>query len=52
MFMDLKHPLVKGQSVGVTLTFEHAGSIPVDFSVNASDSAPGAKGMDMKGTKM
>jgi len=52
MFMDLKHSLVKGQSVRVTLTFEHAGSIPVDFSVNASYPAPGAKGMDMKGMKM
>ena len=52
MFMDLKHPLVKGQSVKATLTFERAGPIPVEFSLGASDPGTGAKGMNMKGTKM
>jgi copper(I)-binding protein len=33
MFMDLKHPLVKGQTVKATLTFERAGQVPVDFPV-------------------
>jgi periplasmic copper chaperone A len=33
MFMGLKQPLVKGQSVQGTLTFEKAGSINVGFEV-------------------
>jgi periplasmic copper chaperone A len=33
MFMDLKHPLAKGQTFKATLTFEHAGQVPVDFAV-------------------
>jgi hypothetical protein len=51
-FMDLTHPLAKGQRVKATLTFEHAGPIPVEFSIGASDPAAGAKGADMKGMKM
>jgi periplasmic copper chaperone A len=33
MFMGLKAPLVKGQSVSGTLTFEKAGTINVEFQV-------------------
>jgi copper(I)-binding protein len=50
MFQGLKHPLVAGQSVKVTLTFEHAGSAPVEFKVGgmgamkpAGDSRGGMK---------
>lgn len=55
MFTDLKRPLVKGESVKATLTFEHAGSVVVDFPVEGVGAAgPGGamKGMDMKGMKM
>lgn len=34
MFIDLKHPLKKGDHVKGKLTFEHAGSIDVDFEVD------------------
>jgi periplasmic copper chaperone A len=41
MFMGLKQPLVKGQTVSGTLTFEKAGTINVDFAVEATGaSAP------------
>ena len=55
MFTGLKRPLVKGESVKATLTFEHAGAVAVDFAVQGvGGAAPsdGMKGMDMKGMKM
>ncbi len=55
MFTGLKRPLVKGESVKATLTFEHAGAVAVDFAVQGVGAAgPGGdmKGMDMKGMKM
>lgn len=55
MFTSLKHPLVKGESVKATLTFEHAGAVVVDFAVQGVGAAgPGGamKGGDMKGMKM
>jgi copper(I)-binding protein len=43
MFRDLKHPLEQGASVKVTLKFEHAGTIDVDYPVLAlGAAAPGA----------
>ena len=50
MFVGLKHPLTKGETIKATLTFEHAGTVAVDLAV-----APiGASGPahDMKGMKM
>jgi copper(I)-binding protein len=50
MFTGLKHPLVKGESVKATLSFEHAGEVPVNFAVEgigAAGPAPGMKGMKM-----
>lgn len=45
MFMGLKHPLVKGETVKATLTFEHAGSVAVDFPVMGIGAAgPGGVG--------
>jgi copper(I)-binding protein len=45
MFRDLKHPLEQGASVKVTLKFEHAGTIDVDYPVLAlGAAAPGASG--------
>lgn len=34
MFMGLKHPLVQGETVTVTLTFEHAGEMTVEIPVD------------------
>jgi copper(I)-binding protein len=55
MFTGLKSPLVKGETVKATLTFEHAGPVTVDFAVEGvGAAAPGGpmKGGDMKGMKM
>jgi copper(I)-binding protein len=43
MFMDLKAPLVEGESVTVTLTFEKAGTAEVQLPVGS----PAAKGPAM-----
>ena len=52
MLTSLKHPLVKGETAKVTLTFEHAGAVTVDFPVVGVGAASGdMKGMDMKGMK-
>jgi hypothetical protein len=43
MFLALKHPLEQGQTVKVTLKFDHAGTIEVDYPVLALGApAPGA----------
>jgi copper(I)-binding protein len=43
MFLALKHPLEQGQTVKVTLKFDHAGTIDVDYPVLALGApAPGA----------
>lgn len=55
MFTHLTHPLTKGESVKVTLNFEHAGPIEVEFKVMGIGAAGtgGMKGMEnMKGMKM
>jgi copper(I)-binding protein len=61
MFTHLKQAIAKGSTLKVTLTFEHAGSVSVDFPVAAigASAPPGAapadsmKGMSsMKGMKM
>jgi periplasmic copper chaperone A len=39
MFMGLKEPLVKGQTAKGSLTFEHAGTIDVEFDVAAAGSS-------------
>jgi copper(I)-binding protein len=35
MFVDLKHPLKQGDHVKAKLTFERAGSVDVDFHIEA-----------------
>ncbi len=40
MFVSLKHPLEQGQMVKVTLKFEHAGTIDVDYPVLAMGARP------------
>ena len=53
MFTGLKQPLTKGSVAKATLTFEHAGAIPVEFPVSGiGASSGGAKKDDMKGMKM
>jgi copper(I)-binding protein len=56
MFTGLKQPLKKGESVKATLTFEHAGTIAVEFEVDGVGAAgpAGAPKPDdsMKGMKM
>jgi copper(I)-binding protein len=45
MLMELKRPLVEGETVPVTLTFEKAGSIEIPFAVRA----PNAGGRNKMG---
>jgi periplasmic copper chaperone A len=56
MFTGLKQPLEKGASVKASLTFEHAGSIAVEFSVGgvgaAGPDGTGKPDDSMKGMKM
>jgi copper(I)-binding protein len=43
MFVDLKHPLVRGQSVKATLKFDRAGTVDVEYPIAAIGApAPGA----------
>ena len=52
MLTGLKHALVKGEMAKVTLTFERAGAVTVDFPVVGIGASSGdMKGMDMKGMK-
>ncbi|MBM3529238.1 MAG: copper chaperone PCu(A)C [Alphaproteobacteria bacterium] len=44
MFMNLKQPFVKGERVKGTLTFEKAGSIEVEYVVEAVGAAPAQGG--------
>ena len=53
MLTGLKHPLVKGETAKVTLTFERAGAVTVEFPVVGIGASGGdKKGTDMKGMKM
>jgi copper(I)-binding protein len=54
MFTGLKQPLVKGAVAKATLTFEHAGAIPVEFAVQGFGASGGGKPKkdDMGGMKM
>ena len=42
MFTGLKQPLTKGAVAKATLTFEHAGAIPVEFAVQGVGASGGA----------
>jgi periplasmic copper chaperone A len=57
MFQGLKRQLAKGETVKATLTFQHAGDVPVEFAVGglgamgpAGANSPAAE--PMKGMKM
>jgi copper(I)-binding protein len=50
MLMNLKQPLAQGQSLRITLNFEHAGKAAVDFKIGGiGDSGPAKAG---EGAKM
>jgi periplasmic copper chaperone A len=51
MFTNLKAPLVKGQTVKGTLTFENAGTVDVDFGIEGMG-ASAASDMDHMNMKM
>jgi copper(I)-binding protein len=43
MFVDLKHPLVQGQTLKATLKFDHAGTVDIEYPIVAIGApAPGA----------
>lgn len=45
MFVDLKHPLVQGQTVKATLKFDQAGTVDVEYPIAGIGApAPGAAG--------
>jgi hypothetical protein len=49
MLIDLKHPLEQGQSIKVTLKFDQAGTVDVDYPVAALGAGgPGAPAPAMK----
>jgi copper(I)-binding protein len=57
MFVGLKKPLKQGDRLKVTLQFEKAGKVDVDFDVTgmggpAGHDKPATKGHDMPGMKM
>jgi copper(I)-binding protein len=52
MFVGLKHPLAKGETVEATLTFAHAGEVKVALPVQAVGAAAPAASHDMSGMKM
>ena len=56
MFLDLKHPLEQGHKVKVTLKFDNAGTVDVEYPILAiGASAPGTAsggGMKMQGGGM
>ena len=53
MLTGLKHPLVKGETAKLTLTFQRAGAVTVDVPIVGVGASGGdMKGMDMKGMKM
>ena len=52
MLADLTHALTQGQRVTITLTFQRAGAVTIDFPVQpigAAGPPQDMKSMDMKG---
>ena len=45
MFVDLKHPLSKGDHISGTLVFEHAGKVNVEYSVESLGAQRAMQGM-------
>jgi len=45
MFVDLKHPLSKGDHISGTLVFEHTGKVNVEYSVESLGAQRAMQGM-------
>jgi copper(I)-binding protein len=50
MFVGLKQPAKQGERFKGTLTFEHAGSVEVDYAVEAIGGKPAGKPAKAEGT--
>ena len=46
MFVNLKHPLSKGDRINGTLVFERAGTVKIEYSVEGIGAQQGPQGMD------
>lgn len=46
MFVDLKHPLSKGEHIKGTLIFEHAGTVQIEYSVEGIGAQGGPMEME------
>jgi copper(I)-binding protein len=46
MFVNLKHPLTKGDRVNGTLVFEHAGNVQIEYSVQGIGAQSASQGTD------
>jgi periplasmic copper chaperone A len=46
MFVNLKHPLSKGEHINGTLIFEHAGKVQIEYSVEGIGAQQGPQSMD------
>lgn len=46
MFVGLKHPLAQGDHVKGTLVFEHAGTVQIEYDVQAVGAQSGPSSMD------
>jgi copper(I)-binding protein len=46
MFVDLKHPLSKGEHVKGTIIFEHAGTVQIEYSVEGIGAQHGPMEME------
>jgi copper(I)-binding protein len=52
MLLGLKQPLIQGEQVPLTLTFEHAGPVTVQASIaGPGASAPPAKALSNKSSR-
>ena len=49
MFVNLQHPLSKGDRVQGTLRFERAGTVPIEYSVEAIGAQNGPNNMEHPG---
>jgi len=46
MFVNLKHPLSKGEQINGTLVFEHGGTVKIQYSVQGIGAQLGPQGME------
>jgi copper(I)-binding protein len=46
MFVNLKHPLSKGERINGTLVFERAGTVQIQYSVEGIGAQQGPQNME------